>query len=533
MKKTIHHLLAKSGVVTGLPLLLSLGVAQPALAQTANATPATPDNAAPASAGHAAPAPAAADQAQAATAGAADGSSAAQRAQAAPDAHPAPAPGDPPAEAPAPTGFWKRSNLLGDMGGLRSKLGDHGITLNLQETSEYLNNLSGGTKRGGAYDGLTQFGFSVDTDKAFGLPGGTFNVSALQIHGTNLTQRNLQLLQTATGIEAESTTRLWELWYQQAFAGGRADVKIGQQSLDQEFMVSQYASTFINATFGWPVLPSTDMPAGGPAYPLSSLGVRLRVKASDAWTVMAGVFDGNPAGGPGDPQQLNRHGTNFNLGNGALFIGELQYALNAPPADSKAPPPAGLPGMYKLGFWYNTERFDDPRYDTNGVPLASPASNGAPATHRGNYGFYALADQMVWRPSADSPRSLNVFARVMGAPGDRNQVDFAFNAGVTLKAPFAGRDNDTAGVAIGYAKLGSRARGFDGDTGVYTTPGYPVRRAETLLEATYQYQVTPWWQLQADFQYVFRPGGGIPNPNEPGARIGNEAIVGLRTTIVF
>ncbi|AOI47395.1 carbohydrate porin [Burkholderia oklahomensis] len=501
MKKTIHHMLVKSGVVSGLPLLLSLGVAQPALAQAANAASAPAENAAPAAA-------------------------AAQSTPAAPAAQTAEV-------APAPTGFWERSNLFGDMGGLRSKLGDHGITLNLQETSEYLRNLSGGTRRGGAYDGLTQFGFSVDTEKAIGLPGGTFNVSGLQIHGTSLTSRNLQLLQTASGIEAEGTTRLWELWYQQSFAGGRADMKIGQQSLDQEFMVSQYAGTFINATFGWPVLPAADMPAGGPVYPLSSLGVRLRYKPSDAWTVMAGVFDGNPAGGVGDAQRLNRHGTNFNLHNGALFIGELQYALNAPPADPKAPQPAGLPGMYKLGVWYNSERFDDPRHDTNGVSLADPASNGIAATHRGNYGFYAVADQMVWRPSADSPRSLNVFARMMGAPGDRNAVDFALNAGVTLKAPFAGRDNDTAGLAVSYAKVGSHARGIDGDTGVFTTPGYPVRRAETLVEATYQYQVTPWWQLQADFQYAFRPGGGIPNPNEPGSRIGNEAIVGVRTTITF
>ncbi|KGT00930.1 carbohydrate-selective porin, OprB family protein [Burkholderia pseudomallei] len=68
---------------------------------------------------------------------------------------------------------------------------------------------------------------------------------------------------------------------------------------------------------------------------------------------------------------------------------------------------------------------------------------------------------------------------------------------------------------------------------MFQTPGYPVRRAETLIEATYQYQVTPWWQLQGDFQYAFRPGGGIPNPNEPGSRIGNEAIVGVRTTITF
>jgi porin len=60
-----------------------------------------------------------------------------------------------------------------------------------------------------------------------------------------------------------------------------------------------------------------------------------------------------------------------------------------------------------------------------------------------------------------------------------------------------------------------------------------VRSAETVVEATYQYQVAPWWLLQADFQYFFRPGGGIPNPAEGGARIGNEAVVGLRTVVTF
>ncbi|SMG53654.1 carbohydrate porin [Paraburkholderia susongensis] len=435
---------------------------------------------------------------------------------------------------PAPTGFWDRSNLFGDMGGLRPWLGNYGVTFNLQETSEYLNNLSGGTKRGGAYSGLTQFGLVVDTDKAIGLPGGTFNVSGLQIHGTSLTQRDLQTLQTASGIEADSTTRLWELWYQQSLLGGKMDVKVGQQSLDQEFMISQYATPFMNATFGWPGLPSVDMLAGGPAYPLSSLGVRVRAKPSDSWTVLAGVFDGNPAGnGVGDPQKLNAHGTNFNLGNGALFIGEVQYAINQPPANASDPQPAGLPGVYKLGFWYNTGRFDDPRFDNTGLSLANPASTGVPRSYKGNYSFYAVADQTVWRPSADSPQAVAVFARLMGAPGDRNLVDLGMNAGVTLKAPFKGRDNDVVGLAVGYLKIGSHASGFDSDTAAFTTPGYPVRGAETVVEATYQYQVTPWWQLQADFQYTFNPSGGIPDPENPSQRIGNTVVVGVRTNIVF
>ena len=502
MKKNLKTKLLLSSGPFSLSLLLSLGIVPPALAQaSSDATPAP-----------------AAGQSDAQPAAPATADSAAAK----PDATP-----------PAPTGFWERSNLLGDMGGLRPWLGNYGVTVGLQETSEYLNNLSGGTRRGGAYDGLTQFGIGVDTQKAFGLPGGIFNVSGLQIHGTNLSSRDLHTLQYASGIEADATTRLWELWYQQSLLGGKVDVKVGQQSLDQEFMVSQYAATFMNATFGWSVLPSVDLPAGGPAYPLSSLGARLRVMPSDNWTVLAGVFDGNPAGdGLGDPQKLNAHGTNFNLHDSALFIGEVQYALNPAPSDPAGAKPSGLPGTYKLGFWYNTQQFPDQGFDTNGLSLANPASNGIAQSHRGDYSFYAVAEQMVWRPSADSPRSIGVFARVMGAPGDRNLVDLGINAGVTLKAPFKSRDNDVVGLAVGYAQIGSHAQDFANTSAIYT-PGYPSRSAETIVEATYQYQVTPWWQLQADIQYAFRPAGGIPNPENPSQRVGSEAIVGLRTNITF
>jgi porin len=438
-----------------------------------------------------------------------------------------------PDQAPAaPTGLWDRSNLFGDMGGLRTWMGNYGVSFGLQETSEYMNNLTGGTRRGGAYDGLTEFSLGVDTEKAFGLPGGIFNVSGLQIHGTNLTSRNLQTLQFATGIEAESGTRLWELWYQQSLVGGKVDVKIGQQSLDEEFMISQYAGTFMNATFGWSVLPSTVLPGGGPAYPLSSLGVRVRATPTDAITVLGGVFDGNPAPGVGDPQMLNASGTNFGLNGGTLVIGEVQYAINQPPSNPNDPKPSGLPGTYKLGFWYNSNSFADQRFDNTGLSLANPASTGIAATHRGNYSIYAVADQMVWRPSADSPQSVGVFARIMGAPGDRNLVDLGVNAGVTLKAPFKGRDNDTVGLAVGYAHISSRAQSLASDQAL-VTPGYPSRSAETILEATYQYQVAPWWQVQADFQYAFRPAGGIPDPQNPSQRVGDAAIVGVRTTIVF
>jgi porin len=430
-----------------------------------------------------------------------------------------------------------RSNLLGDLYGVRTILGNYGISLGLQETSEVFGNATGGIRRGAEYNGLTLMSLGLDTGKAFGWEGGIFNVSAFQIHGRNVSAENLLTLQTASGIEANRATRLWELWYQQSFLGDKLDVKVGQQSVDQEFIVSQGSGLFINTAMGWPLIPSVDLYAGGPAYPLSSLGVRVRAQPVANLTVLAGVFDDNPPGGPflNDSQVrgAEQSGAKFNTGTGALFLSEAQYAINSPaPGQKDGTAHSGLPGVYKLGFWYDTGRFFDQRYDVQRVSLADPSSSGTPRVRRHNFSVYGVFDQMIWRPDPDGPRSLGIFARLMGAPGDRNLADFSANAGIALKAPLPGRDNDSIGVGFGVAKISPSAIGLDQDTDRLSRP-YPIRSSETFIEVTYQYQAAPWWLVQPDFQYVFTPGGGIPDPLRPGQRVGNEALFGLRTNIVF
>lgn len=454
----------------------------------------------------------------------------------APQTFVAPAPGD---AKTSPTGFFtgftQRSQLLGDLGGVRSRLAGYGVSLGLTETSEVLGNVTGGIHRGAAYDGLTTMSLGIDTQRAFGWEGGTFNVSALQIHGRSLSSDNLATLQTASGIEADRATRLWELWYQQSFLNGRMDVKLGQQSLDQEFIVSQNALLFVNTAFGWPLIPSVDLPGGGPAYPLSSLGARLRAQLSSQFTALLGVYNGTPTArfNTGDPQQRNASGTSFPLNGGALIIGELQFAFPGngglvSPSDSSS-----LPGSYKIGFWYDTESFADQNFDNTGVSLASPASNGTPLLRHGNYSIYAVMDQSIAHLGDDTGRVLNVFSRVMGAPGDRNLIDFNFNLGLVLHEPIAGRGQDTAGIGMGYGQVGKNASDFDKETQAVNGPPAFRRTAETYIELTYQAQVTNWMQLQPDFQYVFNPGAGIANPDDPTEKIKNEAVFGLRTNITF
>ena len=435
-------------------------------------------------------------------------------------------------------GNLDRSNfLLGDLFGLRPWLSHYGMSLNLQETSEELGNLSGGYRKGAVYDGLTTVLFQLDTQRAFGHYGGLFNASALQIHGTNFSATNLGTLQTASGIEANRATRLWELWYDQKFLEeDRLDLRVGQQSVDQEFIVSPNALVFVNTMFGWPALPSYDLPGGGPAYPLSVPGLRARFRFDPALSLLVGVYNGSPARSQdGDAQVQNPHGTQFPLHGGTLTFAELQFSypsVGSMVYPGQAPP---LAHTYKLGAWYDSQTFDNVRYDTQGLPLASPASNGTPAREHGNVSIYAVADQMLWRNPNDPNNNLNAFVRLMGTPrADRNLISFSMNAGLVFHEPFRNRPDDTFALGLGTARVSSQSAGADRDAALVASPAYaPIRTSETYVEATYQWQIHAWWQVQPDLQYVWNPGAGVADPNAPSRRLRNEVVVGVRTNILF
>ncbi len=429
---------------------------------------------------------------------------------------------EPPAAAPSDGSLWHRDRLLGDPGGIRSKLEDAGFTITVQETSEVLGNVTGDT-RGVVYEGSTLAALQIDTAKAIGLTGGTFRASMYQIHGQGLSGANLGNLNTVSNIEASPGSRLFDLWYEQSLFGGSMSLRLGQQAADEEFQVSTYGGLFINASFGWPTLAALALPGGGPAYPLAALGGRLKLLPRDDLTLLLGVYSGSPA----RDGQYNTSGTSFVLDQGVFVIGEVQYSINT------GETPAGLPGTYKLGAWYNSNAFPDQRFGADGLLLADPASSGVPLSHSGNYSFYAVADQMVWRKSGTKDEGIGVFARITGASGDRNPVSAFVNAGATWKGAVSGRPDDTIGLGIGIARISDNARAADSDVALFSGPFYPIRTNETVLELTYQAAVTPWLTVQPDFQYIFNPGGGQPSVNDPTRKAADAAVLGMRGVVVF
>jgi porin len=109
-------------------------------------------------------------------------------------------------------------------------------------------------------------------------------------------------------------------------------------------MTSQSASYFINSMFGWPMLPTADLPAGGPDYPLAVFGVRGRAQVTDNVTALAGLFNGSaiPRNSP-NSQLSNPHGVSFPLDTGIFAIAELQFTFPGLGA------PAKVNDAYKIG----------------------------------------------------------------------------------------------------------------------------------------------------------------------------------------
>ena len=98
--------------------------------------------------------------------------------------------------------------------------------------------------------------------------------------------------------------------------------------------------------------------------------------------------------------------------------------------------PDGLPGTVTLGAWLHTGQFADQRLDNTGRLLA--ATGGTPLQHSGNFGVYAIIDQLLWR-AAGNNGELRGFLRAVAAPSDRNLIDRYFDAGLTYKGLFDSR----------------------------------------------------------------------------------------------
>jgi porin len=429
--------------------------------------------------------------------------------------------------APGQGVWWEWNTATDDWLGSRTILEDTGLDIFGGYTAEVWGNTAGGIKQGTVYTGLLDFAANLDLEKLVGWQGASVSTTWLWLSGRDASEDLTGNFLTISNIAGFNTLRMLELWFQQNLLDDKISLRLGQLTADSEFVISDYASTFINGTFGWPSFIYTNLPAGGPGYPMGTLGARLELNPSDWLSFKSAVFQGNVY-----DQDVNQHGFRWRLDreNGLLFLNEAQVRWNHREENT------GLLGHAKAGMWIQTGQLADVL---------------AESTNSGNYGWYFIIDQMLYIESSTessvplgaprggksavdfkgsesfktpvvlekSDQGLGSFARVAFTNEDRNFVSFYFDTGLTYRGLISTRDEDTLGVAFAYAQLGNTARNAlidEGSIGV---------GAEMVLEVTYQCQATPWLVVQPDLQYIINPGGTQD--------LGNALVIGGRVSVIF
>ncbi len=398
-----------------------------------------------------------------------------------------------------------------DLFGARRALARHGVEVGGVYYGEAFGNW-GGFDQGVEYDGVLELYVKADMHMLGFWKGLCFHADGYQIHGNSITAANIGSLMPVSNLEATDATRLFELWFEQHMFNDKLAVKFGQLAADAEFVISEGGGYFLNGTWGWPSITAADLPSGGPAYPLATPGVRVAVNPNEKWGLMVGVYNGDPAPpcANEDPQRCNDHGLDFELDDPPLLMVEGKYSYNQ----------NALAGTIKVGGWNHFGTFNHQRFDSGGALIAVTGNAGRPLDH--NWGLYGIIDQLVWRvPGSEEAKGVGVFARFIGAPEDRNLIDFYFDGGLTFSGMIPHRPGDTFAIGFAYTNISDDVSAFDVDF------GEPVaRNYEALIEICYTYQINPGWSLQPNFQYIFQPGGNV-------AGVEDATVLGARTTISF
>ena len=382
-----------------------------------------------------------------------------------------------------------QGHLFGDWYGMRSTLANWGLTPTLTYVADIAGNPTGGKSQGIAYSDNIGLDLLFDLDKIIGLRGGSFLMSMSQRNGDSLSTEHVGNVFTIQQNYGGQTFHLIDVAYQQRLLDDRVEFRVGRIAMGDDFLVSPYDYVFMqNAFCGNPKGIFINSP-GATAYPGDTWGALLKVKPTQRTYLMGGVYNGDPS-----IQSDSHNGADFSV-NGPMFaIGEVGYQINGLPGESR------LLGDYKLGFWYDNSEYVD--YHTIG--FAQPS-----VTKRGNYGFYAMFDQvLVSFGEPTSNRGFGIFGTFMVSPKESvSQMPYFFDAGVVARGIFAARPIDVLGIGIAYGS-------FSGDLGdaeereQQFDPSVGVQDQETVLELTYRFRfLSGAFFFQPDLQYVFKPGG--------------------------
>jgi porin len=410
---------------------------------------------------------------------------------------------DEPAPANPGLSSWLRDNYLtGNWNGTRTDLEAKGITLRAHHIAETAANPVGGLRQGAAYTEQVDAGADFDLEKLMGWPKAKLHVTFTQRAGQSLAANAIgSIISVQEVYGAGQNLRLAELSYEQLLLEDRLRIKLGWLHASDDFATSPIYCYFQNNGFCGQIAIVVN--SGFTIYPTGSWGGMAKISLSDEIYFQTGVYEVNPTlAAPANGFKLGLSGAT-----GVIMPAQLgwQPRLGA----------AGLKGHYRLGGYY----------DTSDVPYLGSPIGGPQALARGRWGFYGQADQMIYRAAPGTDRGLTAFAVLAYAAPDTAMLEYIAQVGLLQRGTFAGRDDDSIGLGISYSRISSTLVAAQNAANAASPGSVSVQSAETTIELNYRAQLTPWFSLMPNLQYVIRPNGVTTIPN--------AFVLGLQVRLTF
>jgi porin len=386
--------------------------------------------------------------------------------------------------------------FLGDWGGLRTILANHGVDLELSYINEAASNLRGGSAQETQDAEQMYFGGSLDLEQLAAVPGAKLIFSFTDRNGQSLSVKaKLNTLLEVQEIYGEGNwLRLNQFYWQQQLFDGRAELKFGRLSGTFDFM--PFSCKFQNIAF-CATLPSHNVVANWTAFPGSTWAGVARVNLDSDWYLKAGVYEINPYFA--NYQYRVAFGAPFG-GLGKRSVAEGGWL----------PKTAGPDGGYRLGAWYDDVRGDDLYFNVGGQPLAT--RGGVPLRRKQESGFYAMAQQRLWAPKDANSRAISLFFNFVQTDHNISKIGRITELGLFWTGPLSARPNDDLGVAVGLIRVNNKVAQGELLYDLQSVPllgvvPAPVQRVEFPTELYYSVNVTPAITLRPNIQFIHAPGG--------------------------
>lgn len=383
--------------------------------------------------------------------------------------------------------------LTGDWNSRRARLHGMGFDFGGVHRSDFLSNRRGGLRRGSGRISYTEAHVGIDGERWLDWEGTT---ALLSYHFTSGAKFNRDYVGAQLGVDnievAETTGQFFDAWIQKTLLNGKGSVLAGLYHVDSEFYVTDSAGVLIQPPYGMANEVAQSGRNGPPVYPMAALSLRLKYETETGYA-QAAVSDGVP----GDPDRLRGTHVRLGRGDGSFLIAEAGLMFTDP-ATGAACPDCERFGKLAFGIWRFTARMED-----------FSGQDTYPS-----HGLYLLGERTLWTAGAESREAVAGFVRYGSASARVNPVDRTASLGLRWSAPFSGRPDDVAAIALNVNRAGEP----------YFRSG-AYRRTETALELTYRMALLPWLAVQPMLHYLRAPGF------DPVAA--SAVVVGTRVEVSF